>query len=283
MGAVTDFQFAIGDGVQTAFTLVDPSGAVASAPAVTAIYRTDWQDRQLLYATSRTNNYLQSVALGTAPNVVADATITGASGIAPDGTNTAWKLAETGTTAGHQLSQPTPGFVNLQPATRTVYLKAVERTWALVQIGGFAFAYINLTTGAVGNTVGSPTVSTKLRSDGWVKVTITATSNVTGPGNDIIWTSTGNGVFNFAGTVGSGILIWHPQTEAGSVGTSDIPTTAAAGTVTDYSVAGSVATLAVAPIAGATLAWTGTDSNGPFIPGHAGLGASSTFGGMGAR
>ncbi len=237
-----------GTGSTATFAVTTPNGAT---PTVLNVWRTDWQGRQRMYSTSRTNTWLQSVALGTAPNAVSGATVSGTAGTAPDGTNTAWKLAETAVTAQHFLYQSITYAAGNR--TQTFFLKSAERTWAIVQVAnGTAGAYINLATGTVGTIQGAASISATLRADGWVKVTVAAT---VGAGATLarVGTATGDGVESYLGVAGSGILIWHPQNEVGGAGTSDIPTTTVAVTVTDWSQVASNVVFASNPLAGALI------------------------------
>lgn len=153
----------------------------------------------------------------------------------PAGSLTADKLVEDTTNNGHLITK------NLTPIagqyTWSVYLKAGERTHALVQLFGggstAAGATVNLTTGEITTVIGS-LVSTSCVSvgDGWWRASITYTTVSTatlvyyvyacvGP-NYADRTYTGNGT--------SGIYLWGGQVVLNTPPTSYIPTTTAAAT-----------------------------------------------------
>jgi hypothetical protein len=241
-----------GDGVSTVFM---PDIIAPLPTANTTYYKMDWQGIYQIYPTQRTNRWLRSSALGTAPNICSagtGATITGTAGIAPDGTNTAWKLAEDAQTSAHYLYQSIAMSAGL--ASTTIYIKAVERAWAKLELdAGVQYGWVNLITGEVGTTAGGASIVTSLVQDGWWKCTvsgtITAATHATAIG-----AATGNGNTGYAGVAGNGILIWHPQNEPGGIGTSDIPTVASPVSVTDYTIsAAGLITLATPLTAGQPL------------------------------
>lgn len=64
---VTESVFGTGNGTQTAFTITGPNGeAINEFSAGPTLYRTDWQGKQLLYTTSRTNLWTYSQDFSTA-------------------------------------------------------------------------------------------------------------------------------------------------------------------------------------------------------------------------
>lgn len=260
MGAVNNYQFAIGNGATTAFTLQDPSMATAISPSVTALYRTDWQGKQLLYTTSRTNLILQSnnFTVTWGGNTIGSITqnVTGPDGVA----NSAWSI--TGTGSDSNLSQTVAGLTVAHTYTNSIWLKVPSGT-------------LNLNTYINDNGTGFKMTPIVLTTS-WQRFTDSAVLSATGNAQNL---QIGGGS---TWGVGQVIHLAFAQKEDAAAATSYIPTTTTSASNTDYSVAGAVATVTPAPIAGATLSWTGTDSNGPFIPSHAD-GNASTFGAMGVR
>ena len=120
---------------------------------------------------------------------------------------------------------------------------------------------------------------------GWFRVVqvMTAASSGNSTLAIILRNTSGANFESYAGVVTNGFYLWGVQLEDGAAATSYITTTTVAGVVTDYSVAGSVATLSPAPLDRALLAWTGTDNNGPFNPAYSNAAMSSSFGSMGVR
>lgn len=252
-----------GDGVTTGFT-VTPSG---NTPTLTALYKTDWQGTNLLYTTPRTNNWLQSATLSSAPNVVAQSTVTAAAGIAPDGTKTAWKLAEDGTNAVHLLLQGIAQGAN--SVTQTVYAKAAERTMCCVtpDAAGGALLFVDLVAGVITDALGGATGTVTGVGNGWFKITSTFTVAAGSRSARVYIMSVLNSLAAYQGVVGNGILIWHPQNQVGTEGTADISpvTVASPVSVTDYSLVTNTATLSPAPAVGSLILWDGTYTGGPGV------------------
>lgn len=244
------FNFAKGDGSTTAFDLRRLGLHLAGSSSI--YQKTDWQGIYPLSSSARTNNWLQNTALGTAPNVPAQASVTAAAGIAPDGTNTAWKLAEDATINVHVLLQSiTYGATDV---SQTFYVKAAERTKCAVttdQASGF-LVHVDLAAGVITSISGSGTGTIKDLGNGWYKVTATSTVTAGAKSARVYIATVANSVASYQGVLGRGILVWHPQSQLASEITSDIsPVGATPLAVTDYSIAGSTITLASAlPVGG---------------------------------
>ncbi len=76
-----------GNGTQTAFGLLRPSGIlIPNLRALNALHRTDWQGRQLLYPTARTNYFIYSASFNVNSwNQQTGAVVGNVSAAAPDG------------------------------------------------------------------------------------------------------------------------------------------------------------------------------------------------------
>jgi hypothetical protein len=151
-------------------------------------------------------------------------TVTPAAAVAPDGTLTASKLVETATTGAHYIGQS--GAVHNEIRTFAVWLKAAERSWAVIQVGSnlaYGIAYVNLLTGEVSGATGGYTVTCTLDADGggWYKCVISGASNSsTVAALGAIYASTGSGVLSYTGDGTSGIYMWRAQVEPGAVDTA---------------------------------------------------------------
>lgn len=284
MATVTSFQFWVGDGVTTAFTIMDPSGEAAVNPVVSTLYRTDWQGKQLMYTTARTNMHVRSQEFNDAAWSPLRASVSPNAITAPDGTLTADKLIEDNTAANTHfiLSFNNVVVTNGVTYTSSVYAKAGARSWVQLQEGQgtTAAAYFNLATGAIGTVsgTGSPAATITSIGDGWYRLTLRFTA-IGAAARIRLFMATGNGGGVYSGDGTSYLYLWGAQMEAGSTATSYIPTVAAAVAVTDYSVAVSTATFAQAPLDRALLEWTGIDDNAAFIPRAGGF--AVPYGGFG--
>jgi hypothetical protein len=182
----------------------------------------------LLIEEARTNLALYSQDFTNAAWTKNNSTVTANVTNAPNGTTTAFKVAEDATTAFHGISQLATlvlGTAN----TQTFFVKAAERNWVALTEGNnvTATAYFNLATGTVGTVsgTGSPSASIVPFGNGWYRISLTFTP-IANSGNIQIRTATADGVSTYAGTAGSGIYAWGAQLEAGSFATSYIPTVA---------------------------------------------------------
>jgi hypothetical protein len=192
--------------------------------------------RGLLIEEQRVNLLLYSEEFDNAAWLKTNTTVTANATTSPDGTTNADKLIGTTTAAGHQCQQTAVAAATLGTTyTFSVYIKAAEYGFAFVGLNGTAFVTVpyisvNLSTGAVATTNGSPVSSSAvLVGNSWLRVTITGTTDVAAstvspdirPSPDGVWANR-----NTAQDGVSGIFIWGAQLEAGSFATSYIPTVA---------------------------------------------------------
>lgn len=238
-----------GDGSTSSGTLLDRHGNPISSSKlkrVDAIHQTDWQGRQLLYATARTNSFLQSSDMANPSWLTVGSPVrTANAAIAPDGTTSAAKIAASasGSTLSMRDYQNFPaGSYPLQ-----FWLQAGIITQVMIfsNATGGGTAAFNLTgAGSVITTTGvtSGVSITKIGSYYLCKVTLIPTA--TG----------GIGVGNY-GSVATGdyFYAWGGM----SCGGVYIPTTTAAVTVTDYTLTGPSVALGQVPVVGAVLDWDG--------------------------
>jgi hypothetical protein len=135
---------------------------------------------------------------------------------APDGSLTGQKLVENTDNSTHFIRQ-SPSLGGSAPHTVSVYLKAAERTEAIIRLfsgGGWVVSSsitVNLSTGSVVVAGSGATGSAVDAGNGWYRVSITqATNSTTGTKNlDIFPALDGTDAYLGDGT--SGIFIWGAQ------------------------------------------------------------------------
>jgi hypothetical protein len=169
-----------------------------------------------------TNQILFSQDLDNGDWAESNVTVVANGATAPDGTNTADKINETATTGNHLISQGNFTFADNAVALYSAYLRASERSWMTLEVAGkdAASIYCNydLTNGVIGaGGVNARRIATGMTAlaGGWYRCWIAANvgAGASAPGGRI-YLSTGNDVFNYAGTAGSGALAWGVQMEA---------------------------------------------------------------------
>jgi len=184
----------------------------------------------------RMNACLGSLALGAPQWSTFSATATLNSGAAPDGTNTASKVADGGTAnTRHGVTQTITQDLG-RGSVVSVYAKSAEYTSMILDVtngGGDALGVLcDLTTGAQSSfgVVGflDVTLFKEQLPNGWWRFGVF--SNRSGVVSDTairILTSNGTASSTHPGVVGNGILVWGAQFESGSFPSSIIATTTA--------------------------------------------------------
>lgn len=144
---------------------------------------------------------------------------------APDGTLTAWKATETTDTGTHAVSQALT--VTATAHTYSLFIKAAERTLAIISHSTTNAVGVNLLTGATTSLNGSPTniTSTKL-ANGWWRFAFTFTPSA-GSTNMNIYVADDISDWaerSYTGDNTKGIYIWGAQLEAAAFPSSYIKT-----------------------------------------------------------
>jgi hypothetical protein len=155
----------------------------------------------------------------------------------PLGLYTADKLQETATTAEHYILQS----VTLTAAqyTLSVYLKAAERTWAIIQFstGGLEATWFNLApdgSGVPGTVAAGCAAASIYVGNGWYRCSVTRTATAA-TWYGVVNPSLGNGISPiYAGTLNSGIYIWGAQLSDSASLDSYVPVYGAAVTSAAY-------------------------------------------------
>ena len=240
--APVNFTVGFGTGSQTVYQLPVLTGNTPQNPT---LYKTDWQGKQLLYTTPRTNLLLQASTLATSPwvpgqtGVAAAPTVTNAFIAGPDGVAaSASKIAFPGITGTDTsfVRQNVAGLTNPTTLSPSAWIKGDAPATLLMRQGNGAagFSTINITTA-------------------WQRLNPPSGVNAATSFN-----------FDFAQVTGGtttafNAYVAYSQLESGSVITPAIQTTTAAVTVTDYTIdAANNITYSPAPLAGALLNGTGT-------------------------
>ncbi len=255
-------------GSTATFPVVTPNG---STPTVLAVWRTDWQGRQRMYPTARTNLLIRSTWVGGPPATGWTATFAGTGTY----TQTASTLSTADGASAILFDCPTPGDRAIyqstsmtttggQPYAASVFVEA--------QSGGVTAGDVILQNTA-GATITYPVC--EANPSGGINGLIQPgrlTAIITPPSTSLV-ARFGLGV-NVGITSAKSVRLSRPQVEPGSAATSYIPTTTAAVTVTDWSQSASNVVFASNPLAGAvieadysyvgglgvgnTLTWSGT-------------------------
>jgi hypothetical protein len=193
----------------------------------------------LLVEEQRTNLLLRSEEFDNASWTKTRSSATANAIAAPDGATTAEKLVEDSTaSATHQVSQTTTKAASAIVYAASIYIKAGERSRALVGLADFggneSYVIFNLSAKTVGTPVNGGTFTggaatiTEL-SNGWFRCSISATSSTSTTIGLLVRIVDSSNNFVYTGDGTSGIYVWGAQLEAGAFPTSYTgPTTTAA-------------------------------------------------------
>lgn len=193
---------------------------------------TTFESLGLLIEESRTNLLTYSEQFDNAAWNKNASTVSANTIVSPDGAVDGDKLVEDTSTNGHYVFQNISGASSGAVYGVSIYLKAAERSFAIVRTEGswgVNGVTVNLSSGVASSATGTVTgISSFSVGNGWWRVSFAFTAAATSGAISVL-TST-DGVYanrNYAGNGYSGIYIWGAQLEAGAFATSYIPTTTA--------------------------------------------------------
>lgn len=261
------------NGTNTAYDLTGNAGqAVAALIGVPALYKTNWQGKQLQYATARTNPLLQSqsIDLWNAPS---NLTVTQNTTIAPDGTLTADTITVIANGTSFAYQNNISNFSSSTSGTHTFscyvlkgnHFAAVSSDGTSIGIGavfdGISGSFVGVTT--VGSAIGWSLLSYSCTSisSNWWRVSITFSHPALPAfGNVGIYPdSTKSLIWGGQSIAGDSFVAWGAQIDAGTTATSYIPTSVSPATVTDYILTNPAhVVFAGAPASGNSLTWDGS-------------------------
>lgn len=180
----------------------------------------------LLLEPAATNLVLHNAALDRTEWLRTNVTVAPAA--APDGSLTAWRLAETTTSGSHRLFQR--NLAGEGPHTASAYVKAAERSVVRLRINttdGAATGGFNLADGTqLGDSAAGSTITPV--GDGWYRITVSRTIHGTDSFVALFLAADAGPMVSYAGDPACGLLVWNVQLEPGSLASSPIATAAAA-------------------------------------------------------
>lgn len=218
----------------TSATYYNSSGVLTTAASGAARFDHDpvtLEAKGFLIEEARTNVVLRSAEFDSASWSKNVATVTADAVASPDGTTSADKIANSGTTIDYPLCYQ--AFTSTAAAwSQSVYAKA--GTVNFITVGTYdgttvKLSGVNLTTGVADVTAAGHTISTQDVGNGWWRITVLYTYPGT-TGRIHVGLHATAGVLSYAPSAAGAdyIYAWGAQAEAGSYPTSYIPTTTAA-------------------------------------------------------
>jgi len=152
---------------------------------------------------------------------------------APDGTQTADKVAIKNTNSGSKgiQSSVTPSVIG-QSYTASIFCKAAEHNYVRVDMeggGNSGGIVVNLLNGSLILQVSAPdTYSIQAYPNGWYRISATSTASTTAGSALRVYLTDVSGSTLFVGTTGNGVYMWGGQYESSSSVTDYTPTTTTA-------------------------------------------------------
>lgn len=204
-------------------TRVNASGLIETVSS--GVPRLDYQGStcpKLLLEPQRTNLFTYSEQLDNAAWVKNVTTITANAIVAPDGTTTADKMADSDTTTAARYTFQSPASSGTI-YTSSGYFKKGEYNFVTLHAFGINGAVFNLDTGVKVSQSGGVGSIVSV-GNGWYRCSFVFTAG----GSSVFFSQSPAGNISYAGTTGSGIYAWGLQVETGAYATSYIPTTTAA-------------------------------------------------------
>lgn len=243
--------------------ICDATGALVQTPADTIAF--DWSRgrRQWLLEGAATNLLVRSDDLAHSAWSKTGVAVTSNVATAPDGSATADRIVEDGSTGVHRL-RGSATVSTLGSYTLSTFVAAGERTAVRLALGSSAVfgagatADFNLLAGTVASLgAGAVHASIVAMAGGWYRCALTATSIAIGTATCDIALESAVGTASYTGTGAAGLTAWGAQFEVGVAASSYVATTSATATrVADFA---SLTPAATAVFAGpaAALAWRG--------------------------
>jgi hypothetical protein len=187
----------------------------------------------LLVEPQRTNLLTYSEQFNNAAWTANGITITANNTTSPDGTQSADRALETATNAYHDILYLNATLSAGTTYTLSCFVKYAGREFIYLFVSnGIAAAAVkfNIQTGVVLGTALGSVVSSKIENygNGWYRCSVVYTSAILATATLAVST-TNSGALSlapYAGDITKGIYVWGAQLEAGSYGTSYIPTVA---------------------------------------------------------
>ena len=170
----------------------------------------------------RKNLFTYSQQLDNAAWTKAVTTITANAIVAPDGTTTADKMADSDTTTAARYTYQAPASSGTI-YTSSGYFKKGEYNFVTLHAFGINGAVFNLDTGVKVSQSGG-VGSIESVGNGFYRCSFAFTAG----GTSVFFSQSPAGNITYAGTTGSGIYAWGLQVETGDIATDYIPTTTAA-------------------------------------------------------
>jgi hypothetical protein len=149
-------------------------------------------------------------------------TITANAIVAPDGTTTADKMADSDTTTAARYTFQSPASSGTI-YTSSGYFKKGEYNFVTLHAFGLNGAVFNLDTGVKVSQSGGVGSIVSV-GNGWYRCSFAFTAG----GSSVFFSQSPAGNISYAGTTGSGIYAWGLQVETGDIATDYIPTTTTA-------------------------------------------------------
>ena len=159
--------------------------------------------------------------------------ITGAAANPINNLFNAQKLMEDTSTGIHRILQAVT--IAAAPHTLSFYAKPAGRDWLYIYAnGGSQTAFVNVATGAVGPTVGSPTVTMTSVGSGWYRAAITFPNAITTSQNLQVWLASNSTTNSYTGDGNSGVYIYGAQLSDSASLDPYVPTPGAAPSSTAF-------------------------------------------------
>ena len=193
---------------------------------------------QPLLEPARTNFYLQSNVFTAANWAKTNCTVSYDSAtFGPSGQAGCYKLAESTTTSSPHYIGQSFATVENSDYVYSAIVKAAERTSVWIETVNknnvAAVWSVDLVTGATTTPAGQTPAVVQFLANGWVRISVKRNTSAGAANNarfNLFLTAAYGGSPTYAGTVGSGILLWGVMVEQGSAPTSHILTTTSVST-----------------------------------------------------